>query len=168
MECLGKALGMDMWAMGSGQGERGRPGSCHEGPDYGVVAVAGRGWRTRESCPLGQRGSRPSHGLVGTVRHGFSSGCDGATAGFQAEEGHDLDVRGTPWLLWEQMKAKGKCRRRSGGSCQPSDHSTALRPWPSTAPTQPQSGVQASLASPPLSGLSVSGDPSLSSPCPAA
>lgn len=65
MECLGKALGVDMWAVGSGQGELGRPGSCHEGPDYEVVDVAGRGWRTREWCPLGQRGGRPSHGLVG-------------------------------------------------------------------------------------------------------
>lgn len=154
--------------VGSGQwqGELGRPGSCHEGPDYEVVAVAVRGWRTREWCPLGQRGGRPSHGLVGTVRHGFSSGCDGATAGFQAEEGHDLDVRGTPWLLWEQLKAKGKRRRQSGSSCQPSDHSTAVTgPGP---PLPPPSLSLASLASPPRSGLSVSGDPSLPCPCPAA
>lgn len=51
MECLGEALGVDMWAVGSGQGELGRPGSCHEGPDYEVVDVAGRGWRTCEWCP---------------------------------------------------------------------------------------------------------------------
>lgn len=97
MECSGKALEVSMCTMGSAHWAEQAAGTKAVNKQW-LMWLEGAGGVV-SGMARGQRGGRPSCGLVGTVRNGFSSGRDRATAGFRVEEEHDSNVSGTLWLL---------------------------------------------------------------------
>lgn len=72
MEGLGKALEVSMWAVG--RADWAEQAAATKAVTRKRLMWLERGGGVVSGAAWGQKGGRPSRGLMGTVRHGFSSG----------------------------------------------------------------------------------------------